>query len=137
MPGFEVSEAPRSSFIEAYNNKNTSMLSEEEDYASEKYAEESLEDSETNIDDLGDILNDKSDDDMMKLTRHESANVRTWRLIVLVVIIMTGAIVTALTYTFLKQGEEDDYRVSVRTQITMRPTLSSVNLLLVTSHISS
>jgi hypothetical protein len=115
MPGFEVSEAPRRSFIEAYNNKSGSIINVD-DYASENFADEdAAEDSET-VNDTSDELIDKSDetDDVLKFTRHETANVRTWRFILLGVIITTGAIVTALTYIFLKQDEEDDSRTSVR-----------------------
>jgi hypothetical protein len=55
--------------------------------------------------------------EILALARKETNHVRTWRLVVLIVIALMGAAVTACTFVFLKREEVDDYEDSVRTDM--------------------
>jgi hypothetical protein len=58
-----------------------------------------------------------------KLAQKETARVRMGKLLVLVSILATAALVSTGTYIFLKKEEDDDYNNSVSIPICRAPTL--------------
>ena len=119
--GFEVAESPN--FIDTYNNN--AFSDDDDSFVSDSF--ESDSDSEIS----GSSGNDDDEDDgsvgqvgenqeIEELARRETANVRAWRLIVLLVIIITGGVVTTGTFLFLKREERVDAKESVRVVVAMR-----------------
>ena len=50
-----------------------------------------------------------------KMVLEETHNVRLWRRNVVLVMVLTGALVSAMTYSFLKGIDTEDYEVSAST----------------------
>jgi len=55
--------------------------------------------------------------DVEKLAQKETRNVRLWKLVVDVIILLAGAAVAIFTYQSLARGEEEDYETAVRIKI--------------------
>jgi len=58
--------------------------------------------------------NNEDEGDVEKLAEKETRNVRLWKLVVDVIILLAGAAVAVFTYQSLAKGEEEDYETAVR-----------------------
>jgi len=55
--------------------------------------------------------------EVLKLAKKETARVRVWRLIVLVTLLITGAVLSTFTYKFLKDEQHEDFKDAVSADI--------------------
>lgn len=60
-----------------------------------------------------DTLGTHESNEVKKLATRETRNVRAWRAVVVVVLVLTGVAVTTATYLFLSREQNDYYRASV------------------------
>ena len=51
--------------------------------------------------------------EVKELTGKQTRSVHIWRMLVVAVLLLTGAAVSTGTYIFLSQAKEDDYKISV------------------------
>ena len=58
--------------------------------------------------------NSNSNDYVSTLAKREGRNVRIWRRNVFLMLFVTAALLTSLTYVFLKKEDEEDFDTSVR-----------------------
>ena len=54
--------------------------------------------------------------EVMKLSAKETSRVKTWRIVVALIMVMTGAAVTGTSYFFLRREEEKNFDEAVSTQ---------------------
>jgi len=54
--------------------------------------------------------------EVQKLAKTETARVRVWRMVVLATVLITGAVVSTLTFKFLISEQDDDYKDAVSTE---------------------
>jgi hypothetical protein len=116
------------SFIEVYNKK---IYQDDESYRSESESDgnddedggndfdsNSFDDS-TNLDSHGESRSSNIDEkkQIENLARGETNGLRVWRLIVLLFIFTTCAILTTATFIFLRNQEENDSQKSVSSSL--------------------
>ena len=53
--------------------------------------------------------------EVMKLSAKETSRVKTWRIVVALIMVMTGAAVTGTSYYFLRREEEKNFDEAVST----------------------
>jgi hypothetical protein len=51
--------------------------------------------------------------EVLAIAREETIRLRTWRVIVIFLILLTGAIITAKTHLYLEREENDDHETNV------------------------
>jgi hypothetical protein len=64
----------------------------------------------------GDVHEERDEiKEVQKLAKKETSYIRFWRLVVILSLLVTGAVVSTLTFVFLKAEEQDDYVDAVST----------------------
>jgi len=91
---------------ETYNDEDDSF-----ETGSDYFSEESSDDDESSEECSVEAENNKEDDEaaeIMSIARRDTAHVRRWRMVVLMMIVCTGAVLTGGTYLVLKNEQFDD-----------------------------
>lgn len=63
-----------------------------------------------------------------QLTGKQTRSVQVWRMLVVAVLLVTGAAVSTATYIFLTEAKEDDYKLSVSWKCRRSETAASMSL---------
>ena len=94
------------------NDMGVSSLPQDDDRLTQSYVESADESS------FSGFFTESADDrdevkEVLKLAKKETARVRVWRMIVLVTLLITGAVLSTFTYKFLRNEQNEDYKDAV------------------------
>ena len=119
MPGIEVPESAvaKDSFVSKFNNNE---FQSDDEYSGSNFVDgdEDSSDASSSDDDSytqgsGRTSANRASNEVKDIARHETKAIRRWRLITLVVILLTGAFVALGSFLYLKNEEHKDATNSV------------------------